>query len=458
MRNNIIRLGILGTLILLCIWQTTLLWLGNMPSHNFLSHASYEGVTQPKEIWVNKSGLAYKIEGDNQDDRLSLITEVTYEIKRGNVKLEEETKYTYEQLLLTEGVIYEYGMPLSLEEIVGSSIEREMNKESIDKVSTLYVDVSEGGSYKTYVYLINPEFEVTHRLTINNQLMLHMKSVSSYSDEDVTEYAKAYQASLLDSNANWKLRGNVFLPQNNQNNPITYPALMLEAIIEGDRDEALRKNLEVYVNDLFKNPIYKQISYQSDSIIFSDNLNLNIRYSKKGTLEFKRNVTKDVAKLSSIEKINKINNFIEESQAIPDFLKQGVYLVDITNNNDTDETTYHFGYRYNNFQMRLTKAVKEELKLDNFLVLVIKGNQITYGKWLMLEPQSVKPKRTLVLTKEAMTASNDIYDLCQISHEEDRPLSELECAYIVEDVDKGIAFDWAALYKGKWYALSRSID
>ncbi len=86
MRSNLIRLGILGLLIMLCIWQTTQLWLGNVASHNFFVsvNTSDAGATQPKQIWVNNNGLAYKVNGDNQGNGQTLLSELSGVIKKAN--------------------------------------------------------------------------------------------------------------------------------------------------------------------------------------------------------------------------------------------------------------------------------------------------------------------------------------------------------------------------------------
>ena len=459
MRNNFIRLGILCALIILCIWQTTILWLGDTSSHNFLGETSSDVVTQPKEIWVNKSGLAYKIDGDNDQGRLGLLAELVSEMKKGQYKIASEDKYTYAQLLARQGFVYEYGLSLSLDEILGFTVNKENNKKEMDRISEFFIDISESDGYRNYIYLINDQQKVTAKITLEGRLDLHNKTIKHYNDENKIEGIKTYQASLLNTNyslftnySNAFLK-NVFYPLDNQNLPIPYKELYIKPIITGETEAQQINELESYINGFFKNPSYKDYSITSDGIVFSDALNLNIRYSNQGVLEFRRLITGDTIKLPAVEKMNKINNFIAESEAIPEQLKKGIYLKQIVEDEESGETIYRFGYRYEDFEVLLTDDAKAELKTNEFLELAIKSNQIVRGRWLMLELEMVNKDVASYkeLTREVKGAINDTLQLCNISDLEVNPLEYIECAYIVESVEAKIDFDWAALFEGEWY-------
>ena len=453
MKSNFIRLGILGTLIILCIWQTTQLWLGDASSHNFFTNTSSDIVTQPKEIWVNKNGLAYKIDGDNDESRLGLITELSTIIKKGQYKITAEEKYTYDQLLTRQGFVYEYGTSLSMEEILGYVVNQENSKKEMDKVTELFIDISEGDNYRNYIYLINETQKVVAKLTLEGRLELHNKTIEHYNDENKTEGIKTYQASLLNANYSNAFERNVFYPLNNKNMPIIYKELYLQPVISGDTSEEKMTNLESYVDCFFKNPLYKQHNVTSDGIIFSDSLNLNIHYSNEGVLEFKRRLTGESTKLSAVEKMNKINGFIEESDAIPEGLKRGLYLKEIVEDGETGETVYRFGYRFEGFEVLLTDYAKTELKVQEFLELAIKSNQIVRGSWVMFElvGQDKETASYKELTREGYIAINDTRQLCGIRSLEENPLGYIECAYIVQSVASKVDFDWAAEYQGNWY-------
>lgn len=451
MKSHIIRLSILGTLIILCIWQTTLLWLGDTSSHNFLGNTISEVVTQPKEIWVNNNGLAYKIDGDNDESRLGLITELSNEIKKGDYQLIGEDKYTYSQLLSRQGFVYEYGTSLSIDEIFGTIISKEGNKKALDKVTGLFIDISEGEKYRSYIYLIGENQEVIQKLILEARLELHNRTIEHYSDETKTEGIKTYQASLLHMEYSKAFSQNVFYPLNNHNMPIIYKSLKWQPIITGETREEEVAQLEAYVNTFFKNPLYKEWTVTDNGIVFSDSLNMNVRYSDIGVMEFKKLITGDGVKLSALEQLNKVNAFIAKTPAIPQQLKKGLYLKEVTEDSESGEQIYRFGYRYEGFEVLLTDEVRRELKIDEFLELAVKSNEVVRGSWLMLDLVEQEEGNYSQLYKEGKVAIEETRQLCNIRSLETTPLGYLECAYRMDHLDGELAFNWAALYEDKWY-------
>lgn len=451
MNKEFIRFSLLTALIILCTWQTTLLWLGESPSHHFLNETTSEIVTQPREIWVSNNGLAYKIDGDNDGSRLGLIAELINEIKKGNYHVLDEDKYTYAQLLTRQGLVYEYGTSLSIEEILGFPLNKEANKKEIGKVASLFIDVSEGDRYKSDIYFIGEHQEIIKKLTLEVRLELHSKTLEHYNDEDKIEGIKTYQASLLHMDYSKAFLQNVFYPLNNQNRPIIYKSLKWEPMVTGDTKEEVALNLEEYVNAFFKNPLYKEWTILDHAIVFSDSLNMNVRYSDVGVMEFQKVASGEAVKLSPLEKLSKVNTFIATSPAISSQLKKGLYLKRIVEKSEDEETIYQFGYRYEGFEVLLTQEAKKQLKINEFLELVVKNNEIIRGKWLMLDLVEKEDARYKEFSKEGKMAIEEIKALCGISDLEESPLGYLECAYQIEDIAKPLSFNWAALYKGKWY-------
>ena len=453
MKSNFIRLGILGILIILCIWQTILLWLGDASSHNFLNNTASDIVTQPKEIWVNKNGLAYKIDGDNDGGRLDLLVELSNTIKKGKYQLVAVDNTTYEELLSRQGFVYEYGAQLSIDEILGFAVNRESSTKELGKVIELFIDISEGDQYRSYVYLVNKSQKVVARLSLEGSLELHNKTIEHYNDENKTAGMKTYQASLLNTNFSKSFERNIFYPQNNKNMPITYKEIYLRSVINGDTTGEKVMDLEKYVDGFFKNPLYKKYSITSKGIIFSDSLNLNILYSDQGVLEFKRHVTEETIKLSAVEKMNKVNRFIEETEAIPKGLKKGLYLKEVEESEESGETIYRFGYRFEGFEVLLTDYAKKQLKTQTFLELAIKSNQVVRGNWLMFEVDANENEyiKDAKLTREGYIAISDTQKLCKITNLDEDPLGYIQCAYIIRSIQFKADFDWAATYQDKWY-------
>lgn len=467
MKKHIGRILILGVLIMGCIWQTITLWLGDMSGHNFFgkdvtSHAI--SCLYPKEIWSNIKGSIYKIEGNNDEDamRYKLLYELFGELKKENITVEFVPKVFYADLLTsTSGIVYKYGTPLTIDEMMGQSVKK-FSDDRIKslEINTLYIDMSERDRYKTYVYFIDKSDHVSYKVTIDQLLDYHIEAIEYYINVGQLGGMKTYQASILSPNDSEIFEGNLFYPLDNQGIPIYYKKLVLKPHIKDIESE----QIENHVNDLFTNPAYKTKILVQNGVTFSDNLNVSVTYNEVGTLEFKKTPINDTEKSSSAEKINKITTFIKETKAIPDFLKRGIYLSEIKKDEETGETCYLFGYQYNDFDIILSDEVKEALEVSAFLELAIKNSEIIRGKWVMLEPvsesnTSQNPNLNVnVFRKESTEAISDILE--QVAIEEDGifELESLECAYIVEDIQEAMQFGWVGYYNKKPILANEKID
>ena len=457
---------ILSVLIIVCIWQTITLWLGDMSGHNFFgSHAvNYEiNYLYPKEIWSNISGSIYKIEGNNDEAemRYRLLSELFKGLTKENLTIELSPKISYAELLSsTSGIIYEYGTTLTIEEMMGQSLKVANSKYNSIKIKDLYIDMSENDRYKTYVYLIDESSNVSQKITLNHSLDYHNEATRYYQNVEQTGGMKTYQASVLSPNDSEMFKGNIFYPLNNQGVPIYYKELVLKPIIEDISSETL----ENYVNDLFRNPAYKTETPVQNGVTFSDNLNVSVIYNRVGTLEFKRTPINDTEKSSASERISKISTFIKESKAIPDFLKKGLYLAEIKTDDQTGETSYLFGYQYHNFEVVLSDKVKEELGINAFLELTIKNSEVTRGKWVMLEPVSESCSNlglnvnVKAFQEESNEAISEMLEQVEIEEGSTFELEGLECAYIIKDIGKVMEFDWVGYYDKALVLVNEEID
>ena len=441
MKRNFVRVGILSVLILLGIGQTMMLWLGNMPSHNFFRQngtSVEQYYVYPKYIWINKNGSAYKLEGYNTEEsqHYRLIEELFNALKKEKIDIVENTKVSYTELLSSQGIVYEYGMPLRLSELLGKGIKLN-NKEITDRFKNIFVDVSTHENYKTYIYLITEEDEVKYCITVNDKLPDQYKLMSYFVnneyEEELSNY-KSYHASLLDNNMGDFLKNNIFYPLGNQEVPVSYQMLKFQPVVtKGDE-----QHLEGYVNDLFKNPIYKQKTTTESAIIFNDNLNINVQYEYNGTLEFTRVLTGDEEKNDAINRMDLVCTFIKETEAIPEFLKEGIYLSDIRTDQGGGEVTYYFDYQYDGFDILLTKEVKEKLGVEAYVQLTIKDGIIVHGKWLMIQPQVVFNNTPEDLTTEFYESSSELKE----NLEPGVQLENMACAYIFRNKDEVLEFKW----------------
>ena len=456
MKRHMIRLMILGVLIIACIGQTITLWLGDMSSHHFFGEksTSYEvGTLYPKQIWSNINGSIYRIEGSNDEAemRYKLLYELLAQLRKEHFSIETSPRVSYAELLAsTPGVIYEYGAPLTLEEIIGQTLKGAGIKDSNIKIKNLYVEMSSSGRYKIEVYLIDEKSQVRQKITLNKALEYHEEAIAYYKNMEQVGLVKTYQASILSPNDREIFKSNIFYPLNNQGIPISYRKVTLKPIIQKDHKE----QLENYVNDLFKNPAYKVETPVENGMTFSDNLNVSVLYDEIGTLEFKKTLIGEGERSSALEKINVVTSFIKESHAIPESLKKGLYLSEVRVSQETGETSYLFGYQYHNFEVVLSEAAKKELGVKAFLELAVKSNQITRGKWVMLElvPQVSFGREQEVrlgsFTKESNEAISELLEAIE-AKEVAFELEDLECGYQINTLQDSVAFEWIGIYHEK---------
>ena len=449
MKKNFIRLAILGALIILCIGQTIQLWLGDMSGHTFFTNTSQNIMTQPKNIWVNYSGLAYKIEGNNNDSREDLLMELAYIIRTSSYNINKENEVSYKGLLENEGFVYEYALPLSLGEIIGYTIKDAGAKNIYTDIKTIFVKLE---SSDTKIYLIDSDDNVKFCIDSNDKLVLHERINDYYAEANRETEEKTYQSSILNANYSDTFTNNIFYPLDNTNKPIMYPSLEIKDIIDYKKDEKI-KILESYMNPFFKNPDYKYFHHTDNGVVFNDALDMNVYYDYKGYIEFNKRYEEGNTNVSEDEQLAIVNKYIEDTEQIPYSIKQGIFLEQIEKDIETGETIYKFGYKYEGFQVLLSKETSQTMNMDCFVQIGIKGNQVVNGKWIMKE---IVPSSNLaeydynMLQKEGYVAISEAQDLCDIEDITTTPLSDMQCVYMINN-EGNVDFKWAALYEDEWY-------
>lgn len=430
--RNIIRLIVLGLLIVLCTLLTITLWLGeSKPSHYFLkpdNKVYSKNTVATKQIWSNIGSTLYKIKSDSEKNALQ--EELIAALRSDHIIVEAMPKESYRDILFgSKGMIFEFGLELTVDEIIGQSKDTKLSKkeESI-KIKQIYIELKGDHSYKTPIYLVDKTGTIIGKLIIENELKVAENITELYSDTDYTIDEKIYTSSLTNVNDSELFIGNVIYPEDNAKFPVKGNKLKVERIIK-EGDEQLLDN---YVSDLFKNPSYKTINRMADGIIaYSDNLNISVKYNPIGTLEFTKTFLNYSDNLSEVEKINKVHNFICQSRAIPDTLKAGLYLENIVK--EETITRFEFGYRYENGEIVvLTDTSKAQLNLNAFLTITMQSDEIISGKWLMCDMVELEEETSVDI--ESRTIIEQIYETKKVLFK----LSRLECAYLVNDINKSI--------------------
>ncbi len=437
-----LKLIVLGILIVGCIWQTMILWLGDLSSHNFLQQTQtmHHIIVQPRAIWVNVGNLAYNIQeniqGIKSEYEIRLMDELIEQIKGQRIKLEIDKSLTFDSVFNKRGIIYEYGTYLALDEIVGMSITKETEE---IRINNILVDLGDYDEHKTYLYLIGRESDPIYKVTLLSKLETHYKIIKNVNldNNQITYQPSSTRTTTLKE----YIEGNVFLPNVSQTTPMIYEPLVLMNNIQQDTVEETKNRLSSYVNTFFANPLVKEVEIANDgSIIYREGQKTSVRYNPVGTLEFSIATATESDRLSMVDKIIEVNNFVEKSPSIPKSIKRGLYLSNITEQKEKGETTYQFDYQYEGMSVLLTERFKEAVGVNAMLELVVKNNQIVRGKWVLMdiEVDSEGAQRKGELKKGFNSVIDDVY--------KGQKLQDIRCSYIIDKIDAPITFNWVIKY------------
>lgn len=447
MRKNALKSIALVVLIGICFAQIASLWLGDASSHPFLNENIIEQqvMLQPKAIWLS-TGAPYRIDKNKKECKV-LLTELMSFLASSisHAKVETSDITSYASLISKPGVLYEYGMGFTLEEIVGSKLEKYTN---IDRIDKIFVEVSAYNENIVTIYFISESDQMMQKLIIHGTLALHDKIVESFIENDLFKQVTEYQPSITSEKQQF-IKQNVFFPLTNKEMPLYYGILQVFNPIEQAQDKMIA--LEDYVNSFFVNPLIKTVEPKQDgSIVFSENLKAVVKYRPVGTLEFNLPTSSEQIDCTSSEMIQKVLRFIEGCSGIPAYLREGVYLKNIAIKGD--EYTYEFGCKYNGLDLQLTSLMKNQLGLNELLEITVKNNRIIKGKWSILQ---IKPK----INKEPIAGSivngygeviDKMYTKYGLDSEKD-VLDTIECAYVIDTLNGEIGAHWVATYKGRAY-------
>ncbi len=437
MRKTIFKIAILGSLIVGCIWQTTILWLGDLSSHNFLQQSTnmHHIIVEPKAIWVNKGTLAYNIQEVVQNEYETRLTdELVGQLERQKIKLEVEEKLSFDDVFSKQGIIYEYGTYLTLDEIMGMEVTKETGNIEINNI---LVDIADYNEHKTYLYLIGKEDRPIYKLTLPSKLETHYKILQNV---NLDNNKIKYQPSVTWIKKEY-IKGNIFLPIISKDEPMIYDILTITNNVKQDTLEATKNRLFNYVNGFFTNPLVKEVEAAEDgSIIYREGQKTSVRYSPSGILEFSITSATQANHLSKLEKMIAVNTFVNECKGIPKTIKQGLYLSNVIEQQSKGETIYQFSYQYNGIPVFLTDKVKDILGINAMLEVVVKNNQIVKGKWPLLDIEigTEHSQQKGELTKDFKSVIDELYN--------GEPIKELACSYIVDNIDEPVKFNWIFTY------------
>ena len=464
-RKEIIKSILLGILIITCIIQTTILWLGGIPGQNFFRQVEggLKGI-KPFAVWILKpsasnaggtSSFAYQLDRTvdhtkRHYERLILELQVVLKSQTTNYKkLQQKQEVDWDKLFSMPSICYEYTLPLTIGEISGGSI---TGVSGIEKVDMVLMNSTTKFEKNVIIYFINTSEEIMYQLEVIGDFSEFQKIYAYFTREEMLKSITKYQPSAI-SNVKEYIRGNAFMPIGSTNMPIEYDLLKVSNAINLNSSYGM-KELEKYVNDFFVNPVVKKIDYEEDgSVVFTEQSRNIVIYNPKGLIEYiNLSPRPSSTPMTRLEGYNVAVDFINETDAIPSNMKENLYLSRIDQKDY--EMTYFFDMAYEGYKVALSKSVKEALEIESLVEITIKNNQIINCSIGTLE---FEPKRVGDETRKAKLKSayvdpiNDALETLLKDGDRDIVFEDTETVYLVSDLNETVYMTRGISLEGKWY-------
>lgn len=463
-RNNGMKTIFLGILIIICIIQTAMLWLGDFPSQNFFKPKIEEkkGI-DPFAIWVIRpsasntgkpSSLAYKMDYTIENSRReyeSLVLKLQILLHSSRINAEAvkvESGIQWDKLLTMPAIVYDYEVPLTIGQISGSG----EDYPEIGLIDMVFVHSDTKFEKNISISFVSKMEEKVYTLQIPEGFKEFTKVYQFYAQEEVVQGITTYQPSAL-SNVKEYIKGNVFMPIASMKNPIFYEVINVYNPISLVAENGM-KELEKYVNGFFINPLLKDTTYNSDgTVIFKEPTKNVVMYSPKGVIEYinlapkSNNITTTL-----VSGYNVAMDFIEETEALTEVTKEGLYLANIEEKQQ--EITYYFDMLYDGYKVVLGQKVREYLEIDSLVKITVRNNQVISCSicTLQFEPEMVGGQvREWMLKSEYVDPINEALEVLLKQGKEPIQFDEMETVYHVNDVKENVYLTRGILLDRTWY-------
>lgn len=453
MKKNGLKVILLTVLMITSIIQTSMLWLGDTSGHNFLESTSSQVMPiLPENIFRNKGDpftVSYRIdEGSRDYERFVKELRVMLAQHAKGAKTLPTQPLNWESILSMQGILYEYAIPVSLDELATTKV----GIDSVGFIDNVFLTLDDSIGNKVKLYLIDEVNNLCYRLDISGEFTDLVKLYNGFNIEEVGTGITKYQPSTKAMNISRYIEGNVFMPLTSEAVPLEYEVLQLINPVEVYEDNK-QIVLDKYTSELFNKPILKEIEYREDgSVVLTESMKSIVIYKPRGVIEYVNlDVTRGDKTMSMLDGYNIASQFIQSSHAIPETTRDRLYLTNIVQ--EGKEYTFKFDLRYKGHKIILEPKVKEELGLDHMLELTIKDSQIISGKWSIRELQTVS-HYGLVATKDIKIGYGDPINKMYAGLQEGQEtplLKDVATVYEVQDIDKPIEMKWGVFYDDMWY-------
>lgn len=447
---------ILIILIMLSIWQTGKLWLGNMSGLSFFAQST-QSVLQPFEpesIWINPGApvtLIYRL-GEGNREYQSVRTEIEKNIKTYIVEgiAQDATPLNWEEILTKKGILYQYPVPITYGEMLGDHNQTPPKGFPItDRIDYVFMQLSDEDSGTGRWHLISTQGKKACFIEVKGRFE-NMKAFNDLLTEESLSYKVKYQPTFNMSGISSK---NLFLPIASETTPLPYEVLEWHNPLEGEDNF---NKFNPYVNHYFLNPLLKKEEITSDGVyIFSELMRAVVKYYPSGVFEYTNvGVTDTKQKVSRLEAYNAAKKFLHDNESISREIKKNMFLADIEETNNG--YTISFDVRVGGIPIYLSKETREVSGMDYMAQVTVKGLEVSHFKWNAFE---LEPKRGDYapeigeFTQKYTTGLNQVLEYVASKQEiETLVIEDMKWVYMVKETDPDVHVRWIVRYRGEWYS------
>jgi len=446
---------VLMILIILSIWQTNKLWLGNMSSLSFFAHSKGNGLEaiEPESIWINPGSpvtFIYRLGEENREYQ-SVRDEVEKNIKTyldEGVAQKVET-LDWKEILTKKGILYEYPISVTYSEMIGSNDKQPpKNFSMVDEIDYIFMQLSDKERGIGKWYLISSKMNQSCLVEVQGQFK-NMKTFNDLLNEESLSYKIKYQPTFAMGGISAQ---NIFLPIVSKDAPLPYEVLRWHNPLNDEGDE---NKFNPYINHYFLNPLLKKQEITEDGVhIFSELMRTVVKYDPRGVFEYSNiGRTDSKQKISRLEAYNIAKGFLKQNESIPKETRKKLFLTEVEEMGVS--YTFYFDMRVGGISVHLSKQEREDLGMDHMAQITVKGSGISKFKWNISELQpkteGESPSNSQ-FTEKYIDGLNKVLEYVA-SQEKVSTLAieDMKWVYMLSEGEE-VHVRWIVCHEGEWYS------
>lgn len=443
-------------LIILSIWQTNKLWLGNVSSLSFFAHSEKNGLEaiEPKSIWINPGSPVTSIYrlGEENREYQSVRDEVTKNIKTylGGGSAQELVTLDWKDILTKKGILYEYPIPVTYGEMIGSSHKQPPKSFGmVDEIDYIFMQLSDKERGMGKWYLISSKTNQSCLVEVQGQFK-NMKTFNDLLNEESLSYKVKYQPTFPMSGISSR---NIFLPIASKDAPLAYDVLKWHNPLDNGDDE---NKFNPYINHYFLNPLLKKQEITNDGVyIFSELMRTVVKYHPNGVFEYSNiGGTSSTQKISRLEAYNVAKKFLQQNESLSKETRKRMFLAEV------DEAgisyTFYFDMRIGGISVHRSKEEREALGMDHMAEITVRGSEISRFRWNISELQPKMKGHSPMTNQFTEKYIDGLNKVLEYVNSQDQvstlAIEDMKWVYMPNANDDEVHVRWIVCHEGEWYS------